>query len=134
MSEKFVCPDSYSRIIDNTVSPPKRHMDGPRGAHWDTWNKRNGVRVCSYCGSVHPEDVAKNIAEGGTFGVTTKYYKLYLDYHHMKVYSWHFDEEVWHGYKLKATNDYNKWAEEYERLIKEGVDVSEAYTQAKNIL
>lgn len=32
------------------------------------WRKRNGIRRCSYCGSVHPEELVKHILAGGAVG------------------------------------------------------------------
>lgn len=46
----------------------------------DTWRVgRDGVRGCSHCGSMHPEDFFDAIAKGLKVGPTDKNYKVYID-------------------------------------------------------
>ena len=70
--------------------------------HWKVYP--NGDRCCSYCGSLHPEDVIKKIKEHGfgVIGQTTKNYKFYVgtnasvrtnDSHGQKYYRQHDTEE-----------------------------------------
>lgn len=71
----------------------------------DVWHKRDGEdgpRTCSFCGSVHPNDVIEIIKGGGTTEKATgKSYKGYLyrgatQTHlpsHMKFYLQHFSQE-----------------------------------------
>lgn len=75
----------------------EEHLD-----HWKVFP--NGDRTCSFCGSLHPDDVIKKIKEHG-FGViggTTKSYKLYVgansaistnDPHGRKYYRQHDTDE-----------------------------------------
>lgn len=44
----------------------------------DTWTSRDGYRCCSYCGSMHPEDLIMAIAEKVELGPTDKSYKVYV--------------------------------------------------------
>jgi len=64
----------------------------------DRWDKDQfGTRTCSYCGSVHPDDVLELIKEKG-LGIqekTTKNYKVYINAgtgRYYKFYSYHWDE------------------------------------------
>lgn len=45
----------------------------------DYWYERNHMRVCSYCGSLHPDDFMKAIDDGHEIGPTDKNYKAYVD-------------------------------------------------------
>lgn len=45
-------------------------------------------RTCSYCGSIHPEDLFKAIERGYTLGPTDKSYKVYIDYPKPEDYEW----------------------------------------------
>ena len=44
----------------------------------DNWNERGSVRTCSYCGSLHPDDVFAAIEAFGELGPTDKTYKVYV--------------------------------------------------------
>lgn len=44
----------------------------------DHWGEREGKRCCSYCGSLHPDDVFAEIEKGGTLTPTDKNYKVYV--------------------------------------------------------
>lgn len=70
-SEGFLCP---------------RRGEGVYGAsakHRDHWGVRDGYRACSYCGSMHPDDLFAHI-EAGTCKIsgTDKNYKIYVDVAH----------------------------------------------------
>jgi hypothetical protein len=67
-STDHLCP----RRAENPMAD--RMFPGP-----DKWDMRDGVRCCSYCGSMHPEDVFLAIAEKVEFGPTDKSYKVYVD-------------------------------------------------------
>ena len=46
----------------------------------DYWHKRDGYRACSYCGSMHPEDLFAAIEAGNCqITGTDKNYKIYVD-------------------------------------------------------
>jgi len=45
----------------------------------DFWRKRDGYRACSYCGSMHPDDLFEAIDAGAHIGGTDKNYKIYVD-------------------------------------------------------
>lgn len=45
----------------------------------DTWYERDGARACSYCGSMHPDDLFLAIETGRKVTPTDKSYKLYVD-------------------------------------------------------
>ncbi len=67
-SEGFDCPRSgeSARLL--------------RKEHRDHWFMRDGYRSCSYCGSMHPEDLFAAI-DAGTAAIsgTDKNYKIYVD-------------------------------------------------------
>jgi hypothetical protein len=56
-------------------SPMRR--DGP-----DWWGTSDGYRACSYCGSMHPDDLFAAIDAGAHIGGTHKSYKIYVDVPH----------------------------------------------------
>lgn len=54
-----------------------------------------GQRACSYCGSMHPDDLFQAIADGAEVEPTDKNYKAYVrfaDGRHHKFYFEHLDE------------------------------------------
>lgn len=55
-----------------------RHREGPA----DHWYIRDHHRVCSYCGSMHPDDFLKAAEEHAELGPTDKSYKVYVDLPH----------------------------------------------------
>lgn len=63
----------------------------------DSWNGEAPARTCSFCGSLHPDDVLAAIENGGRVVPTDKNYKMYLDAPsvgpHLKVYFQHFEEK-----------------------------------------
>lgn len=70
----------------------------------DRWDISDGFRKCSFCGSIHPEDLILLIKEHG-FGIiesTDKRYKWYIHINNemYKFYRYHEDE--------KFVEDYNK--------------------------
>lgn len=44
----------------------------------DTWTKRDGFWCCSYCGSIHPDDLIRIMQTNGELGPTDKAYKVYV--------------------------------------------------------
>ncbi len=64
--EKHICPRRGE-------APPMAKL--PEG---DTWMMRHGLRRCSYCGSMHPDDVMAALKAGRKIGPTDKSYKAYL--------------------------------------------------------
>jgi hypothetical protein len=87
--------------------PNEGHRCGRRGdllarddGSKDWWSTSRGLRTCSYCGSLHPDDLFAAI-EAGTcrqISGTDKNYKIYVDMgaaggsSHAKFYYQHFDE------------------------------------------
>lgn len=68
MSEKQTCARRMSEF-------------GPwdRGENLDTWDvDRDGFRTCSFCGSLHPDDVLAHLRNGVEIHPTDKNYKGYL--------------------------------------------------------
>src|SRR6185312_3564938 len=45
----------------------------------DYWHERDHHRVCSYCGSMHPDDFLAAVGAGHKIGPTDKGYKVYVD-------------------------------------------------------
>lgn len=75
---KHTCP---RRAEDGTdVHRPQFAL--PTGPNLDTWDVREGggLRKCSYCGSVHPDDLIERLKAGDELGPTDKNYKAYLEY------------------------------------------------------
>ncbi len=64
------------------TSKPATDDPGP-----DSWGAGN---TCSYCGSMHPDDVLKAIREGARMTPTDKGYKLYVGDRSAKAYFHHF--------------------------------------------
>jgi len=48
----------------------------------DVWDDRDGYRACTYCGSMHPDDLFEAIERGDKLGPTDKSYKIYVDLPH----------------------------------------------------
>lgn len=62
----FLCP----RRIEGGMSAKDEN---------DCWNQHDGHRVCSYCGSAHPEDVLAGIEDGSiVLTPTDDSYKTYI--------------------------------------------------------
>lgn len=90
---KFICPEHEQQ------RSPLRDL-APNG---DAWLKHtNGDRVCSYCGSLHPDDFVEIIrlkaeGKGGHLGRSDKGYKWYANRAGVsnagdggiKFYTWH---------------------------------------------
>lgn len=92
----FWCP----RRIENGAMP------GPNGEppvlfpnpdNWRSGSDKTGrvptLRTCSYCGSVHPDDLFAYIEAEGEIGPTDKSYKIYLPHSPQKFYFQHFDDD-----------------------------------------
>lgn len=89
-------PPAYADLVDplpGTHDCPRRqenpHSLFPGPDHWDQF-KSNGDRVCSYCGSLHPDDFWRLVREAAEAGPdadyntavqiepSTKHYKVYV--------------------------------------------------------
>lgn len=98
-TETFVCPEVRSATMAIQVEHGNKA----------TWDKIGEDRVCSYCGSIHPDDLLELIKKYG-FGVvggTTKDYKWYVGMNSsvrrpnipnagfgaIKYYRWHDTDE-----------------------------------------
>lgn len=85
--DRHTCPRRY---VDGTIENP------------DVWYKKDDYRTCSYCGSLHPDDLLTIIKDEG-FGViekSTKSYKWYVSCSkgHLKYYRPHDTESFIEGY------------------------------------
>lgn len=90
--ERQCCPERYS--ADKKISNPDR---------WDV--DELGVRDCSFCGSIHPDDLITLIKEQG-FGIinpSDKNYKWYIDSKE-KRYKYYRYHDSQHDF----VNKYNK--------------------------
>ena len=75
---------------------PRRMTEmGPweREEDLDRWQERDGLRRCSFCGSMHPADFLAAIEQHDEIGPTDKSYKFYVDAHSGKFYTQHLSEE-----------------------------------------
>lgn len=89
--EKHTCPRRAENGMERDDSP----FVGA-GTNKDDWTVREkgGLRKCSYCGSVHPDDFIAQLRAGVKLGVTDKNYKAYLEYESTqmnKFYYQHLD-------------------------------------------
>jgi hypothetical protein len=83
MNTKHVCP--RRREIGRI---PSNYPDD------DTWNQRDGFWHCSWCGSIHPDDLLQIMQTNGELGPTDKNYKVYVktsDKRQSKFYFQHLD-------------------------------------------
>lgn len=98
---EFFCEAYRERIPCNTPHncPERSLLQGEEESPKDDWHRIGEYRVCSYCGSVHPEDLVDAIGKYG-MGVlesSTKGYKLYIrlpgvvnaSLGPIKYYRWH---------------------------------------------
>jgi hypothetical protein len=56
------------------------------------WDKDEGKRRCSYCGSLHPDDFMERVKAGEILTGTDKNYKVYIGVHD-KFYWYHLSED-----------------------------------------
>lgn len=77
MSDNHTCPRRAEDGTDTTDSPFT--FAGPNRDTWDV-REPGGLRKCSYCGSVHPDDFIARLKAGDELGPTDKNYKAYLEY------------------------------------------------------
>lgn len=68
MDDKHFCPRRNESPFGMRDSEPRP----------DTWRQRDGIRACSYCGSVHPDDFFAALGAGNEVGPTDKSYKVYI--------------------------------------------------------
>lgn len=61
---------------DALMTCGRRGNDGTKEDHWRT---RDHHRACSYCGSMHPDELFAAIEAGCELGPTDKSYKVYVD-------------------------------------------------------
>lgn len=74
--ERHCCPDHHNIPTVFTCS-----VDLEKNPNPDRWDVSDGIRRCSYCGSIHPDDLISLIKEHG-FGIiepSTKSYKWYIN-------------------------------------------------------
>lgn len=75
-----------------------------RMADWGPWEREEGLDgfemrrsdrflSCTFCGSMHPDDLLEAIREGQEIGPTDKSYKLYVDGMAGKFYTHHLSPE-----------------------------------------
>lgn len=57
-------------------SPATAARLSPKG---DSWDDHGSHRTCSYCGSIHPDDLFHAIGVGGKLTPTDKDYKVYVE-------------------------------------------------------
>ena len=73
LRERFTCGRWYPNSI----------WDRPgvrAGEHrWERRGRSSRCVDCSFCGSLHPEDVRRLLAGGHNLGTTTKSYKFYIE-------------------------------------------------------
>lgn len=74
MKKKFTCP---RRIADGMADPGS--MFKHAGVDLDTYQKRDGHKHCSYCGSLSGVEFLAAVEAGVEVGPTDKSYKLYMD-------------------------------------------------------
>lgn len=72
--EKFTCP---RRIEDGRADASSPFVGS--GQNLDSWQNREGNKVCNYCGSIQPAKVFEAIDAGMPIGTTDKSYKIYVD-------------------------------------------------------
>ena len=68
----MICPQSLPHI-----DPGPHEWQTNRWSDWEGPGEH--PRTCSYCGSVHPEDVIKLIEQGWEIHPSTKSYKWYIE-------------------------------------------------------
>jgi hypothetical protein len=119
MYEGFCGADKFSlyynrprKILDETLLCPRRleSLSGEMFPGRDHWARIGDWRCCSFCGSMHPDDVIEAVKKFGTTIVSTcdKSYKRYIHlpntpnagFGPIKFYTMHFSDE-----QRKAFND-----------------------------
>lgn len=74
-----------------------RQDEVPPGPYRDavsTWTDRDGARACSFCGSMHPDDLFAAIERGEELVPTDKSYKVYVGKtEHRKFYFQHLSDD-----------------------------------------
>jgi len=76
-SVKYICPRRYDSLGEpraGDVASDTWHMNSIE--HPDSTGA--GQRACSYCGSMHPDDLFEAITRGDEIGPTDKDYKIYV--------------------------------------------------------
>lgn len=67
-------------------------VDPPKLDHWRPPRDGERYRTCSYCGSMHPDDLFTEIENGHELGPTDKNYKVYVG-GRGKFYFQHLDSD-----------------------------------------
>lgn len=78
MTDKFQCPRRAELGVDPAIF---------KVAEFDVWTTD---RKCTWCGSLHPDDLMAYIKSGKSITPTDKTYKIYLE-DHQKFYFQHLD-------------------------------------------
>lgn len=91
--ERHCCPDHavVASVFTNSVNENNPNPD--------RWDVRDGFRSCSYCGSIHPDDLLELIKKHGISIIepTDKSYKCYINapnFNFCKYYFWHNTTEL----------------------------------------
>jgi len=108
--ERHCCPDhsGMPQVFAYSVNKD----ENPNPDRWDV--DQFGVRDCSYCGSIHPDDFIKLIREFG-FGIiepSTKSYKLYVNVGVGRRYKYYRSHDEEHDF----VNKYNQIIDEKKLL------------------
>lgn len=79
-----------------TTHPPPEVQTCPRrmqeygpwehGEGLDEWIDLDGLPVCSFCGSLHPDEFMRRVRAGDRWSWTDKRYKAYLQPDYVKFY------------------------------------------------
>lgn len=105
------------RTVEETgVTCERRMPDG--GPTWkrkeglDSWDRVGPDRVCSFCGSIHPDDLRRLLDDPEVgIEISDKHYKVYIHrkgipnagFGAIKWYTWHGDQEL-----IDAVNTWGK--------------------------
>jgi hypothetical protein len=90
--------------LERQTCPSRMNQPGPfeRTEGVDFWKEYEDKKTCSFCGSLHPEEVLKTVKEQGFRGVErAKSYKMYVGHH--KYYLWHNTPEFVEAYNSLIT-------------------------------
>lgn len=120
VKKTFNCPERNTNPIYAYNKPNRKGFN-------DYWDKRkNGDRCCSYCGSLHPDDVIDILTCGNPFYLetSTKSYKIYVSREGVqnagdggiKYYRWHDNEGfIDRAIKAEKANKHNNLSIRFKR-------------------